>query len=141
MLDVCLSDDLAACHALRRTVFINEQNVDEALEVDGQDAAALHVLARLDEVPVGCARMLLLGDTAKIGRVCVLRDHRGKGIGQALMRKAVEILAQHPEVRRAKLGSQVHALGFYEALGFVPVGEVYMEAGIAHRDMVRDLSA
>jgi predicted GNAT family N-acyltransferase len=141
MLDVCLTNDLATCHALRRIVFIEEQNVDAALELDGQDAAALHVLAQLDGVPVGCARMLIMGDTAKIGRVCVLRDHRGKGIGQALMRKAVEILAQRPEVRRAKLGSQVHAMGFYAGLGFQPMGDVYMEAGIAHRDMVRDLSA
>ncbi|MBN2759094.1 MAG: GNAT family N-acetyltransferase [Rhodobacteraceae bacterium] len=141
MLDVCLTDDLATCHALRRVVFIEEQNVDEALEVDGQDAAALHVLARLDGLPVGCARILIMGDTAKIGRVCVLRDHRGKGIGQALMRKAVEILAQNPEVRRAKLGSQVHAMAFYAGLGFQPMGDVYMEAGIAHRDMVCDLSA
>lgn len=141
MLSVGLTEDLAACHALRRKVFIEEQNVDAALEVDGRDGDALHLLARLDGVPVGCARILIAGATAKIGRVCVLRDHRGKGIGQALMRAAVEGLRARPDVTRAMLGSQVHALGFYAALGFAPVGDVYMEAGIAHRDMVLDLSA
>lgn len=141
MLDVRLTDDLATCHALRRVVFIEEQNVDEALEVDGRDGDALHLLARLDGVPVGAARMLIVGDTAKIGRVCVLRAHRGAGIGQALMRAAVEVLRARPEVRRAKLGSQAHALGFYERLGFVAVGPDYLDAGIVHRDMVLDLSA
>lgn len=139
MLDVRRTDDLTTCHALRRVVFIDEQNVDEALEVDGMDADALHVLARRDGAPVGCARILIAGGTAKIGRVCVLREHRGHGIGQALVRAA---LAQAQSgVRRAKLGSQVHALGFYEGLGFVATGPDYMEAGIAHRDMVLDLSA
>lgn len=141
MLTVAPTTDIATCHALRRVVFIEEQNVDEALEVDGLDERALHVLARLDGLPVGCARILLMGDTAKIGRVCVLGTHRGQGIGQALMRAALELAQAQPEVRRAKLGSQVHALGFYESLGFVPVGETYMEAGIPHRDMLRAFSA
>jgi len=141
MLTIGLTDDLAACHALRRVVFIDEQNVDEALEVDGMDDGALHLLARLDGTPVGCARILIAGDTAKIGRVCVLREQRGKGIGQALMCAVVEGLRARVDIRRAKLGAQLHALGFYAGLGFVATGPDYMEAGIAHRDMVLDLLA
>jgi ElaA protein len=141
MLTVAPTTDIVTCHALRRAVFIEEQNVDEALEVDGLDARALHVLARLDGAPVGCARILIAGDTAKIGRVCVLGTYRGQGIGQVLMRAALELAQTQPGVLRAKLGSQVHALGFYERLGFRPVGNVYIEAGIAHRDMVRDFCA
>jgi ElaA protein len=141
MLDLRLTDDIAACHALRRAVFIDEQNVDAALELDGRDGDALHVLARLDGVPVGCARILIAGETAKIGRVCVLHAHRGTGIGRALMRAAVEELRARPELRCAKLGAQTHALGFYAALGFVATGPEYLEAGIAHRDMMLDLSA
>ncbi|SUZ31936.1 Acetyltransferase [Roseibaca ekhonensis] len=141
MLDLRMTDDIATCHALRRVVFIEEQNVDAALEVDGRDGDALHVLARMDDTPVGCARILIAGDMAKIGRVCVLRAHRGTGIGQALMRAAVQELRARPEIRRAKLGAQTHALGFYAALGFVATGPEYLEAGIAHRDMVLDLSA
>lgn len=140
MLDVGLTDDIATCHALRRVVFIEEQHVDAALEVDGRDGDALHVLARLDGVPVGCARILIAGETAKIGRVCVLRAHRGTGIGQVLMHAAVQELRARPDIRRAKLGAQTHALGFYAALGFVATGPEYLEAGIAHRDMVLDLS-
>jgi predicted GNAT family N-acyltransferase len=135
-LKVELTDDLALCHALRRIVFIEEQSVPEAEEVDGRDAGALHLLARLDGLPVGCARLLVMGDTGKIGRVCVLQDYRGQGIGVALIESALEVLRAQPGVLRAKLGSQTHAIGFYEKLGFTPVGPEYLDAGIAHRDMV-----
>lgn len=139
-LDVSLTDDLALCHALRRVVFIEEQNVPASEEVDGRDADALHVLARLDGEPVGCARILLIGETGKIGRVCVLRDQRGRGIGVALIEAALGVLRAQPGITRAKLGSQTHAIGFYEKLGFQPVGAEYLDAGIAHQDMVLTLS-
>jgi predicted GNAT family N-acyltransferase len=135
-LHVELTDDLALCHALRRIVFIEEQNVPEAEEVDGRDAGALHLLARLDGQPVGCARLLVMGDTGKIGRVCVLQEYRGQGIGVALIQSALEVLRAQPGVLRAKLGSQTHAIGFYEKLGFTAQGSEYLDAGIAHRDMV-----
>ena len=137
-LSVALTQDLSACWALRRTVFIEEQAVPEDLEVDGLDSEALHLLAVLDGRPVGTARMLLKGETGKIGRVAVLREMRGRGIGAALIRAAVEELRGRG-LTRAKLGSQTHAIPFYEGLGFVAEGPVYDDAGIPHRDMVRVL--
>ncbi len=130
------TDDIATCRALRRRVFIEEQGVSEADEVDDRDGEAMHLLATVAGRPVGSARLLIEGDTGKIGRVCVLAEVRGTGLGAALMRAAVVELAQIPGVSRAKLGAQVHALGFYERLGFAAVGPVYMDAGIEHRDMV-----
>ena len=137
-LEVGRTEDLKSCHALRRAVFIEEQEVPEDLEVDGLDDTALHLLATLDGRPVGTARMLLKGDTGKIGRVCVLRDLRGQGVGAALIRAAVEEL-RALGLARAVLGSQVHAIPFYEKLGFVAEGPVYDDAGIPHRDMVLGL--
>ncbi|WP_112311477.1 GNAT family N-acetyltransferase [Pseudogemmobacter bohemicus] len=134
MIRVALTDDLATCQALRRLVFIEEQAVSEAEEVDGRDGEALHLLAT-DGQPLGTARILIEGATGKIGRVCVLATARGRGIGQALMREAVAVLRMQPGVTRAKLGAQIHALGFYEALGFRAYGPEYQDAGIAHRDM------
>ena len=134
-LEVGRTEDLKSCHALRRAVFIEEQEVPEDLEVDGLDDAALHLLATLDGRPVGTARMLLKGATGKIGRVCVLRDLRGQGVGAALIRAAVEEL-RRLGLAQAKLGSQVHAIPFYEKLGFAAEGPVYDDAGIPHRDMV-----
>ena len=128
--------DITACRALRRTVFIEEQGVSESVEVDDLDGEAIHLLATLDGRAIGSARLLLQGTVGKIGRVCVLREGRGHGIGAALIRAAVARLRQVDGVAKAKLGAQTHALGFYAALGFVAVGEVYIEAGIEHRDMV-----
>ena len=140
MTHIARTADIATCRALRRRVFIEEQGVSEADEVDDLDGEAIHLLATVAGRPVGTARLLIEGDTGKIGRVCVLAEARGEGIGAALIRAAVADLAAMPEVSRAKLGAQVHALGFYERLGFVAVGPVYLDAGIEHRDMVLGLS-
>ncbi len=128
--------DIAACQALRRAVFILEQGVPLADEVDGRDEEARHLLAVLDGKPVGTARLLTEGETGKIGRVCVLAEARGMGAGVALIRASVGLFRQVPGVQKVKLGAQVQALGFYAALGFGAVGEVYQDAGLAHRDMV-----
>jgi predicted GNAT family N-acyltransferase len=134
-LTVARTHDFGACLALRWTVFVEEQAVPAELERDAYDATALHLLATLDGRPVGTARMLLKGDTGKIGRVCVLREARGQGVGAALIRAAVEEL-RGLGLSKAKLGSQVHAIPFYEKLGFAAEGPVYDDAGIPHRDMV-----
>jgi ElaA protein len=126
--------DIALCRTLRRIVFIDEQGVSEADELDGQDDEAIHLLARLDGQPVGTARLLIAGSTGKIGRVCVLAQARRQGLGAALIRKAVQVLKDRG-CFRAVLGAQTHATGFYERLGFLADGPEYMDAGIAHRDM------
>lgn len=133
--------DIATCRALRRVVFIEEQGVPEADEIDDKDDEAVHLLATLDGRPVGSARLLVLGDTGKIGRVCVLKESRGTGLGAALVQAAVAQFAGRGGIARVKLGAQTHALGFYERLGFRPYGPEYMDAGIPHRDMVLDLTA
>lgn len=136
---IARSDDLAACHAIRRAVFIREQSVPEALEIDGLDDAAIHLLAAVEGRPVGCARLLIDGATGKIGRVAVLPEARGTGLGAALMRAALDELRRIPGVTTARLGAQTHALGFYERLGFVAEGPVFDDAGISHRMMTRPL--
>jgi ElaA protein len=131
--------DIATCQRLRRIVFIDEQGVSEADEVDGLDADAIHLLARDGDRPVGTARLLKKGAVGKIGRVCVLPEARGTGLGAALIRAALDALRQMPGVTEAYLGSQSHATGFYEKLGFVVEGEEFLDAGIPHRHMRRAL--
>ncbi len=134
---IALTEDQDACLTLRRRVFMQEQGVSEAEEIDGRDPDALHLLARVDGMPVGTARILLYGNTGKIGRVCVLAEHRGHGLGAALIRTCLDVLREQTGVSRALLGAQTQALGFYERLGFAAFGPVYDDAGIAHRDMER----
>jgi ElaA protein len=140
-MSICIevTQDLAACHALRRIVFIEEQGVTEADEMDDQDAAAIHLLAWVDDKPVGSARLLTAGDTGKIGRVCVLKQQRGTGLGAAIIGTAVEEFRHMPAIKHVKLGAQTHAISFYEKMGFTAYGPEYDDAGIPHRDMMLDL--
>lgn len=129
--------DYAPCIALRRAVFMGEQGISEAEEMDDLDDSAVHLLARVDGRPVGTARILLTGTTGKIGRICVLADQRGTGLGAKLVIAAIDHLRMNPTITSVKLSAQDHALGFYEKLGFVAQGPFYDDAGIPHKDMVR----
>lgn len=120
-----------AAGVIRRIVFIEEQHVSQEEEWDGRDPDCLHFLARIGPRPVGTARLLPDGH---IGRVAVLSDQRGNGIGLALMVAAIEA-ARDKELEGVELAAQLHALPFYEQFGFSAYGEVFMEAGIAHRNM------
>ncbi|WP_099826778.1 GNAT family N-acetyltransferase [Oceaniglobus indicus] len=130
-----VTDDLAACHALRRAVFIAEQGIAEADEWDDLDGACIHLLACDANRPVGTARVFRRDEIAYIGRVCVLATHRGTGLGAHLIRAALEQVRAMPGVTTARLGAQIHAIGFYERLGFVAFGPQYDDAGIPHRDI------
>jgi predicted GNAT family N-acyltransferase len=134
-----VTQDIPTCQALRRVVFIDEQGVSEAEEVDGLDGKAIHLLAWEGDCPLGTARLLVKGATGKIGRVCVLPEVRGTGLGAALIATALDELRRVPGVTEAYLGSQSHATGFYETLGFAVEGEEFLDAGIPHRHMRRAL--
>lgn len=128
------AEDMAEIFEIRRVVFIVGQNVPEHEERDGKDDDAIHLIARHDGRAVGTARILLLDGVGKIGRVAVLDEMRGKGMGRDLMMAALDELRKEG-VPKAKLAAQTHALGFYEALGFEAYGPEFMDAGIPHRDM------
>ncbi len=121
--------------AIRYEVFVDEQNVPEELEIDGLDGEAKHVLTFVDGVPMGTGRILSDGH---IGRVAVLKNYRGLGIGKSIMKELIKC-AQDMSLEKVWLSSQWHAHSFYLDLGFVCVGEVYKEAGIEHIKMFRVL--
>jgi len=121
--------------AIRYEVFVGEQNVPEELELDGFDGEAKLVLAFVDGVPIGTGRIL---DDGHIGRVAVLKDYRGFGIGKLIMKELIK-WAQDITLKKVWLSSQWHAHSFYLDLGFVCVGDIYKEAGIDHIKMYRVL--
>ena len=121
--------------AIRYEVFVDEQNVPEELEIDGLDGEAKHVLAFVDGVPIGTGRIL---DDGHIGRVAVLKDYRGFGIGKLIMKELIK-WAKNITLKKVWLSSQWHAHSFYLDLGFVCVGDIYKEAGIDHIKMYRVL--
>lgn len=126
---------LAQCFAIRREVFVEEQGVSEAEEIDGHDADRQHYLAFLDGRAAATARLWPIEGGVKIQRVAVLRTARGTGLGAALMRRIVEdILAEGGE-RQIVLASQMQAIPFYEKIGFVAHGPEFLDADIPHRNM------
>src|SRR5262245_55678451 len=125
---------IALAYAIRRRVFIDEQHIDEAIERDVDDLSAIHVLAMLDAQAVGCGRMGESAAGAKIGRMAVLPEFRGRGIGRLVLDYLVGA-ARRRGARLAYLHAQVPVEGFYQKYGFTPVGDVFEEAGIPHRRM------
>lgn len=119
--------------SIRETVFMKEQNVPEELEWDEFDAISQHVLA-LDDCrqPIGAARLLPDG---RIGRMAVLKEWRGKGVGRAMLKKLLQELIRQ-DATQAMLNAQTSVIGFYEKFGFRIEGEVFNEAGIPHIKMV-----
>ena len=134
---IAVVEDYAPCIALRRQVFMDEQGISEADEIDDLDDQAVHLLATVDGNPVGTARILVSGDLGKIGRICVVPSQRGTGLGVALVNAALDHLRNRGDIVHAKLGAQDHAIEFYEKLGFVAEGAFYDDAGIPHQDMFR----
>jgi len=118
--------------AIRRVVFIEEQEVPEDEEWDGHDESSYHVIALNDEgTPIGTGRLMLEG---RIGRMAVLREYRRMGVGRAILELLIEI-ARKEGLGTVILHAQTHAIGFYERYGFAPYGRVFTEAGIPHRAM------
>lgn len=119
------------CSHIRRVVFIQEQSVDENEELDTLDPVCTHFLIMYGQTLCGTARLLPDGH---IGRVAILATHRGLGLGERLMHHVIEH-ARAKHFTECALSAQTYAIGFYEQLGFVAHGAVYIDAGIPHRDM------
>jgi len=126
---------LERCFEIRRVVFIDEQDVPEAEEIDGRDPACVHFLATEGAHDLGTARMRMVdGGVAKAERVAVHARARGKGVGRALM-DALERAAWEAGATAVKLGAQLTALPFYEKLDYTAYGPEFDDAGIPHRMM------
>lgn len=122
---------------VRRTVFIEEQGVPEALEWDEFDPTCEHVLVTdLSGQPVATGRIKSDGH---IGRMAVLKEWRNQGIGSAILDALLEHARQQNYVS-VWLHAQITAIPFYEKHGFSIVGEAFVDAGILHKSMSRALS-
>lgn len=129
------SVDREILKALREKVFIREQFVPADMEWDEFDSLSRHLVASVDGIPIGTGRLLPDGH---IGRMAVLRECRGQGAGSALLTGLMEI-ARTLGMQRVLLNAQVQALPFYLRHGFQAEGEEFLDAGIPHRRMWRDL--
>ncbi len=124
--------DMVELRAVRTEVFVVEQEVPEDEEWDELDAESQHVIARdADGRPIGTGR---LTPHRKIGRMAVLHEWRGRGVGESILRVLLEqARARHYE--SIEIHAQSHAVAFYERAGFEAYGEEFDECGILHRHM------
>ena len=126
--------------ALRRAVFIEEQNIPKELEWDEHDAVVLHAVARnrIGQV-IATGRLLHAEDgVSHIGRMAVHRTLRSGGHGAAVM-QALEEAARARGDREVALNAQRSAERFYARLGYAVHGVPFEEAGIPHVEMRRSL--
>jgi predicted GNAT family N-acyltransferase len=132
--------ELDAALALREAVFAGEQGVPLAADRDGRDDEALHLVAVGDDGAVlATCRVLLDGGSARLGRLCVARAARRRGLASAVLAEA-EREARTAGAARMVLHAQTSALVLYEQAGYLPRGERFMEEGIEHLMMVKPLT-
>jgi len=129
------NDDLAQAHAIRREVFIIEQGVAEEIEKDArQDEISQHLIVFESSKPVATGRIVVDNGNFSLGRITVVKEHRGKGYGrlvtQELINKAFAIGATEIAIH-----AQSYLVDFYAGLGFKICSDEYEEAGIMHFSM------
>lgn len=133
-------NEIAAINYIRTKVFQEEQGVSADLEFDGLDEGSTHFLAYLDDRAVGTARIREIDpDTIKIERLAVLPEARKQGVGKQLMKSALDVIStRHKSL--VVVHAQEYIANLYRQLGFEIVGEGFVEAGIAHVKMVKQLT-
>jgi predicted GNAT family N-acyltransferase len=130
--------DFEDLHYVRNLVFVVEQQIPVELEFDALDQQSYLFIARdMQRLPIGTAR---LSPEGKLGRMAVLAEWRGQGVGQSLLRAVIE-KARHLNLPKVTAHAQLSALGFYEKSGFIKVGDVFSEVGIPHQAVQIPLQA
>ena len=122
---------------IRHLVFCIEQKVSKEIEFDGLDQFCNHYLAKINELPIGTARVReQKKGTFKIERMAVLKRYRKKGVGKAIIKKILKHYLKLSKINKLILNSQIEAKDFYKKFGFVEVGKEFVEANIKHKKMI-----
>lgn len=122
------------CIAIRRSVFIEEQNIPEKIELDDSLIKSTNFLAIYDGNFIGTARFRITNLGIKLERFAVLEDYRGFGAGKKLVRFILESIKSKSTIY---LHAQESVIHFYTKLGFIPVGDIFYEAGIPHKKLIK----
>ncbi|MFP3918313.1 GNAT family N-acetyltransferase [Lysinibacillus telephonicus] len=131
--------ELELAFAVRKKVFVEEQGVPLHLELDEHDDNAIHFIVKDGEQTIGAARLREYeSKIGKVERVCVLKQYRGKKLGFLIMQKVEEYAKEHG-FKKLKLNAQSYAIPFYEKLQFIVTSPEFMDAGIPHRSMEKEI--
>ncbi|MFJ7933913.1 GNAT family N-acetyltransferase [Sporosarcina sp. NPDC096371] len=139
---ITLEENLKVAFHIRKEVFVKEQNVpleDEFDEFDTLNELAEHILVYYNEQPVGTGRVRWVDGFGKLERICILEPYRKFGLGKVILR-ALEEIAEEKGLSRVKLHGQTQAEGFYKKLGYQTSSSIFMEDGIPHVLMTKELA-
>ena len=123
---------------IRTEVFVKEQGVAIEVEMDEYDDICDHILVYYNDQPIGTGRLRSIEGVAKLERICILSTHRQYGLGRTVV-EALEKIAKEKGLVKAKLHGQTHAEPFYGKLGYKRASEVFLEEGIPHVLMLKNL--
>ena len=132
------TDELYAILLLRSEVFVVEQNC-VFLDMDNKDQRCHHLMGWKDDVLVGYSRIIRAGISyaeSSIGRIVTSPVARGEGVGRELLTKSIDTLYTLHGRQPVRIGAQLYLKSFYESFGFVQKGEIYLEDGIEHIEML-----
>lgn len=138
---IIVEKDLKVALSIRKEVFVKEQNVpleDEFDEFDTLNEHSEHILVYYNEKPVGTGRVRWIDDIGKLERICILKPYRKFGLGKVIV-KALEEIAEEKGLFQVKLHGQTHAEDFYRKLGYQTSLSMFMEDGIPHVLMTKEL--
>lgn len=124
---------------IRKKVFIKEQKVPLDIEIDGLDPEADHFIAYFDDKPIGCARIRTKDYHAKLERIAIIKEYRGKGYGSELTKFLIDYCKQK-DIKEIYLHSQIYVSDFYKKLGFKAKRNHFFEAGIEHVEMFMEIN-
>ncbi len=136
---VATNDQRQQAYNVRTVVFVDEQNVPPEEELDSFDEQAIHLVGYDDDKPIAASRVRFVDNYGKLERICVLKDQRGKSNG-AQMIESMEAIIKNEGYAKAKLNAQTHAIDFYQRLGYKVISGEFMDAGIPHVAMIKELS-
>lgn len=131
-------EELQQAYDIRMIVFVEEQNVPPEEEIDDLEGSAIHFIGYDHENPVAASRLRFVEEYGKLERICVLKEARGKSFGKEII-QAMEKVVQEKGFKKAKLNAQTHAEGFYQKLGYHTISGEFMDAGIPHVTMIKEL--
>ena len=127
---------------LRSEVFVVEQNCIYQ-DIDNKDQNAIHLYYKKNDEILAYTRIFKAGyyyENPCIGRVVVLKKKRGKDLGKKVMRYSIEFIKQNLKAEKIELSAQKYLDKFYKDLGFYKIGEEYLEDGIPHQRMIKEIN-
>ena len=131
--------DQSECFAIRTEVFVEEQGVPKEEELDGLDQTSIHALARINSIPVATGRLITIDNkNARIGRMAVKIEYRRIGVA-SLVLDFLEEKAREKRIQHITLEAQEYVKHFYSDRGYSERGGVFLDVGIPHVKMVKEL--